>query len=123
MCHLWEPMRHWYRPLAFYIFMEIAAWLCHVGELERAMLVQLKTVSNEWSCCPTPSSPSGAAVGWPSRPVGWEEAVVSCSELNVPKLKHIFNAALAKAAAVKQEGGSGVAAASQLPMAPPPGHR
>lgn len=25
MCHLWEPMRHWYRPLGFYLFMEFAA--------------------------------------------------------------------------------------------------
>lgn len=27
MCHLWEPMRHWYRPLGFYLFMEVAAFV------------------------------------------------------------------------------------------------
>jgi hypothetical protein len=27
MCHLWEPMRCWYQPLGFYLFMEGAALL------------------------------------------------------------------------------------------------
>lgn len=27
MCHLWEPMKVWYEPLGFYLFMEAAALL------------------------------------------------------------------------------------------------
>lgn len=30
MSHLWEPMRHMYRPLAFYLSMEGAAYMGHV---------------------------------------------------------------------------------------------
>eukprot|EP00879_Flechtneria_rotunda_P025127 GHRR01026686.1.p1 GENE.GHRR01026686.1~~GHRR01026686.1.p1 ORF type:complete len:484 (+),score=129.44 GHRR01026686.1:291-1742(+) len=33
MCHLWEPMKHWYRPLGFYLFMEFAAVMGHVALL------------------------------------------------------------------------------------------
>ncbi|KAF6254461.1 hypothetical protein COO60DRAFT_1627872 [Scenedesmus sp. NREL 46B-D3] len=30
MCHLWDPLRHIYRPLVFYVVMELLAGLCHV---------------------------------------------------------------------------------------------
>lgn len=31
MCHLWEPMRCWYQPLGFYLFMELAGLLGSVA--------------------------------------------------------------------------------------------
>jgi hypothetical protein len=45
MCHLWEPMRCWYQPLGFYLFMEAAALLgalaLRAGEPQHVLLLLL----------------------------------------------------------------------------------
>eukprot|EP00879_Flechtneria_rotunda_P023592 GHRR01024959.1.p1 GENE.GHRR01024959.1~~GHRR01024959.1.p1 ORF type:complete len:452 (+),score=112.94 GHRR01024959.1:201-1556(+) len=30
MSHLWDPLKHVYRPFLFYVVMEVGAWLCYV---------------------------------------------------------------------------------------------
>jgi hypothetical protein len=62
MCHLWEPMRCWYQPLGFYLFMEAGALLgalaLHAGAQCGAVCVHtpctiVLPVKRHTKCCCT----------------------------------------------------------------------